>query len=326
MRYLVLVFMLMLSACASTTSIQNKQSSVPNGYVRVIGTGKNLEEARQNGFQLAVEMAVGSVVVTEKQAVNNNLMRDQILKHSSGYVEDFNIVEQSGTNLRYTIVMDVKVKNSQIAEIILNTGGKKGDLNSTKIFAQYSSYNKERNDAENLIGSFINTFPKSAFDAKIKSTSVTVDKNRDMVLVISIDYTWNAKWTNALIEHLNRVKDETKTTHRKIKIVQNSEGFSMFDNVTDYYVNDEKIFKKVFEGMFTTLYPVIEVVDNRGNTIIRGCDFNYPNFNAIRTTNTHTVNARYTIPKDSQTFINMKQMDHVNAYMTSNSEVCTSKF
>lgn len=322
MKYIVIVLALLLSACASTTI---KEPTAPTGYVRVLGTGKTFEEARLNGFQLAVEIAVGAVVVTEKQATNSILVRDQILKHSSGYVDDFKIIDRNETNRGYSVAMDVKVKSSQIADIILSTGDRTNKLNASRVYAQYDSYAKERADAEKLIDNLLNSFPKRAFDSKIKSTSITVDSNRDMILAISVDFTWNPAWVKSLTENLNRVSDEKKTTYQKISIVRKGSSFSMYDDITDYYINDDKIFKNAHNQLFTTLYPVIEVVDGNGRFIILGCDFNYPNFNKIRTTNTHTVNARYVIPKNSDTFINMKNMDHVNAYMTSDREVCSGK-
>lgn len=309
----------MLSACASTsTTTQPKPQS---GYVRVIGTGKNFEEARLDGFQLAVEMAVGAIVVTEKQANNNKLLRDQILKHSAGYVDDFKIIEQSGSNIRYTIVMDVRVKNSQIADVILSTGDKKGILDSSRIYAQYDTYNKERNDAERLIDNLINSYPKQAFNYKVNSTSIKLNTNRDMVIEIVSTITWNDVWVNALIENLDRVKDESKTTFRKISVVRKSKSaFSFSDDVTILYVNDETIYKKVFEGIFTTLYPVIEVMDKNNNWIIRGCG-DYPNFKSIGQY-VFTGTAEYVIPKNSQTFENMKNMDHVNVFLTKDRNTC----
>jgi hypothetical protein len=323
MKYLVIVLALVLSACASTAT---KEPAVSNGYVRVLGTGKTSEEARLNGFQLAVEIAVGAIVVAEKQATNNLLVRDQILKHSSGYVDDFKVIDSSRTNLGHTVTMDVKVKSSQIANVILSTGDNKNQLDSSRIYAQYNSYTKEREDAEKLINNLLDGFPRRAFDSKIKYTKITTDNNRDMVFSISVDINWNNAWVNSLSENLARVKDETKTTDRKISIVRLSPSmFSLSDDITDLYINDEKIFKNVSEKIFTTLYPVIEVVDSNGRFIIRGCGFNYPNFNKIRITNTHTVNANYTIPKNSDTFNNMKNMDRVNVFMTSNPDVCAGK-
>ena len=322
MKYLVILFALILSACASTPS---KEPKVTNGYVRVIGTGKTVEEARLNGFQLAVEIAVGAIVVTEKQATNNTLVRDQILKHSSGYVDDFKIIEQSGTSLRYTIVMDVKVRNSQIADVILSTSDKRGVLDSSRIYAQYDTFNKERNDAERLIDNLLNSYPKSAFNSVVKSTKIKLNNDRDMIIEITAELTWNPVWVDSLVENLNRVSDDSKTTFRKIEVVRKPKSsFGIFNENTVLFINDEKIYKKTFETVFTTLFPVVEVVDKYGNSIIRGCG-DYPNFRAIGAVEHFTANASYTIPKNSKTFFDLKEMDHVNAYMTSNRNVCLGK-
>lgn len=323
MKYLIITLALVLSACASTPP--DNKPKVANGYVRVLGTGKTVEEARLNGFQLAVEIAVGAIVVTEKQSTNNILVRDQILKHSSGYVDDFKIIEQSGTNLRYTIVMDVKVRSSQIADVILSTSDKRGKLDSSKIYAQYDSFNKERNDAEKLIDNLLNSYPRSAFNTKVESTKIKLNNDRDMVIEISAVFTWNQVWIDSLVENLNRVGDDNKTTFRKISIVRKPKSsFGIFDNTVDLPINDEKIYKKTFDTVYITLYPVVEVVDKYGNSIIRGCG-NYPNFKSMGGLDTYTANTAYTIPKNSKTFFDLKEMDHVNAYMTMNRDVCLGK-
>lgn len=322
MKYLAIVLVLMLSACASTPS---KEPKVENGYVRVLGTGKTVEEARRNGFQLAVEMAVGAIVVTEKQATNNVLVRDQILKHSSGYVDDFKLIDQSQTSMGYTITMDVKVKNSQIADVILSTGNKKGVLDSSRVYAQYDSYNKERDDAEKLIGNLLNGYPRSAFNSNVTSTRIRLNNDRDMVIEITAVVTWNPKWVDSLVENLNRVSDGGKSTYRKISIWRKPKSsLSMSDEKLDLFINDEKIYKKTFESIFVTMFSVVEVVDAYGNSIIRGCG-DYPNFKAVGMIDPFTINTAYTIPKDSKTFNDLKRMDHVNVYMTSNRNVCLGK-
>lgn len=320
MKYLVILFALMLSACASTPS-NNQLPKVDSGYVRVIGTGKNLEEARLNGFQLAVEIAVGAIVITEKQATNNVLVRDQILKHSSGYVDDFKIIEQSGTSLRYTVVMDVKVRNSQIADVILSTSNKTGVLNSARIYAQYDTINKERDDAEKLIGNLLNSYPKSAFTSNVKYTNIKLNSNRDMVIEISSTLTWNPIWINSFIENLNRVSDKNKNG-RKIEVLRKPKS-SMFNDGVVFRIDDDQIYNKIFTAIFVPLYPIVEVVDNYGNSIIRGCGY-YSEFDSIGQHNYEGV-AEYVIPKGSKTFDDLKNMHHVNVYMTPSRDVCLGK-
>ena len=323
MKSLIVVLVLMLSACASTPSLT--QPKVESGYVRVLGTGKTVEEARLNGFQLAVEIEVGAIVVSEKQATNNVLVRDQILKHSSGYVDDFKLIDQSQTSLGYSITMDVKVKKSQIADVVLSTGNKKGVLDSSRIYAQYGSFNKERDDAEKLINNLLIGYPRSAFNSDIKSTKIKLNNERDMVIEVTAVMTWNPKWVDSLIENLNRVSDDSKNTHRQIVVWRKPRSsFGAFDEKIDLFINDEQIYKKTFDSIFRQLYTVVEVVNAQGSSIIRGCG-DYSNFNAIGKMETFTVNASYTIPKNSKTFNDLKNMDHINVYMTSNRDVCLGK-
>jgi hypothetical protein len=283
-----------------------------------------MEEARLNGFQLAVEMAVGAVVISEKQATNNILVRDQIMKHSGGYVDDFKIIEQSGTSLRYTIVMDVKVRSSQIADVLLNTGTKKGTLDSARIYAQYESYNKERNDAEKVINNLLTGYPRNAFNTTIKSTKIRINNDRNMVVDISAEVTWNNKWVNSLVENLSRVSDKDKTTSNKISVVRKPSQFSIFDEKLQLYINDDIIYRKTSNTIFTQLFTIVEVVDAYGDAIIRGCG-DYSGFDAIGEVATFTTNASYTIPKNSRTFENMKNMDHVNVYVDSTRAACLGK-
>lgn len=325
MKYLTLLLVLAISACANTpTSISNNLPEPENGYYRVMGTGKNFEEARLDGFKLAVEKAVGSIVVTEKLANNNILIRDQIVLHSSGYVDDFKIIERSGSNISYRVIMDVKVKSSQIANIILGTTNKAGRVDSNRVYGQYDSINQERKEAESLINNLLDSFPRKSFKIDIKPMRVKLDDNRDMLIEIDSTISWNEAWLNNLIETFNRVKDNDKTTRRKIDVVKNPSDFDIFNNKTTLYINDEQIFRKAFDTLFITLYPVIEIVDKNGNWIIRGCA-SYPNYGAIGDVKPTHAGARYTIPKNSQTFENLKQMDHVNIYMTTNYNVCKNK-
>jgi len=63
-------------------------------YVEVIGEGATVEQARQQGFRLAVEHAVGTVVSSETEVRNDRQVRDEIITYASGYVDRFEVVEQ----------------------------------------------------------------------------------------------------------------------------------------------------------------------------------------------------------------------------------------
>lgn len=217
--------------------------------------------------------------------------------------------------------MDVKVRNSQIADVILSTSNKTGVLNSARIYAQYDTINKERDDAEKLIGNLLNSYPKSAFTSNVKYTNIKLNSNRDMVIEISSTLTWNPIWINSFIENLNRVSDKNKNG-RKIEVLRKPKS-SMFNDGVVFRIDDDQIYNKIFTAIYVPLYPIVEVVDNYGNSIIRGCGY-YSEFDSIGQHNYEGI-AEYVIPKGSKTFNDLKNMHHVNVYMTTSRDVCLGK-
>ena len=79
--------MLFLTACAST-GVEKTSGTVGYSpeYTRALGTGKTIDEAKTNAFNVAIEIVVGSVVITERQSNNNQLIRDEIIRASSKFV------------------------------------------------------------------------------------------------------------------------------------------------------------------------------------------------------------------------------------------------
>ena len=63
-------------------------------YIEVMGEGRSPEEARNNGFRLAVEQAVGTIVASESEVNNTRLVRDEIISYASGYIFKYEIIKQ----------------------------------------------------------------------------------------------------------------------------------------------------------------------------------------------------------------------------------------
>ena len=62
--------------------------------VIVTGVGTDPDKAVQNAFSQAIEQTVGLLVDAETVVKNDQLIRDEILTYSRGYVEKYKIVKQ----------------------------------------------------------------------------------------------------------------------------------------------------------------------------------------------------------------------------------------
>lgn len=333
MKYIVFVLALLLTACASTTvtpPLKDFPKDSKDGYARVLGTGKTFEEAKLNGFQLAVELAVGSVVVTEKKATNNLIVRDQILKHSSGYIDDFKIIDQSVTSTGYLITMDIKVKSSRIAEVILNTGEKQiGVFDSPLIMDQYNSYINERKDAERLIDNLLNVYPKNSFIITKSPSKIGVNIDRDMVLSMPYTIKWSDAWIESFLETVGRVSDPNKSETQTISVIHKKlkPGIIYDYEQLELHIADYKIYKKVNDTISSKIYIVITLEDINNRVLHVVCNHNFPMFDAIPgNVPWYKGTAEITINKGSDLFNNFKKVDHVSVTPSVNYKMCDNNY
>ena len=62
--------------------------------VVVTGDGADADKALQNAFSQAIEQAVGVLVDAETVVKNDQLIRDEVLTYSRGYVEKYEVVKR----------------------------------------------------------------------------------------------------------------------------------------------------------------------------------------------------------------------------------------
>ena len=143
MKYLLPLLMLALTACASDKPTGKSFSGLTEpGYVRVIGTGKNFEDAKTNGFRTAIEIIVGSIVISDAEVKSNQLIRDEIAKHSAGYVDDYKIISNATTDFGVSLVMDINVKSSKIHERVLGKFKDPEPLNGSKMTTPFNKFRR----------------------------------------------------------------------------------------------------------------------------------------------------------------------------------------
>ena len=175
-------------------------------YVQVEATADSKESARNEAFRLAVEMAVGTIVVAETEIKNTEILRKDFLKYSSGYIDNFSIKSESIVGDKIRLVVDVWVGESKIADRILNVSKADGVIDGDRIAVQQKSIKLEKDNASRLIEIVAKDFPMKSFDVKVGKSQSYVD-GRKTVIDIPVFIRWNSKYLDSLIEILDRTKD-----------------------------------------------------------------------------------------------------------------------
>jgi len=275
MKYL-LILTLALSMCVSNAMEKTSGSDTQEKYTRVLGTGKTEEEAKLNGFKIAVQIVVGSVIVTEKEANTNNLTRDKIVDYSAGYVDDYKIIDKTVTTSGYSLIMDVLVKNSKIAEQILNKGKNDAMLEGPRLSEQYKSFLSERKSGEQFIDTVLGNYPSNAYSVKVGKVDFKLDTNNNSILIVPYEVRMNPKWLESLRESLTIMADGDNRSPGSIKVTIKKPD-EWFGNTSIHNFNDSYRMKRIVDNINDVLNVQVKIVDNSGSTLYAIC-FQSPRF------------------------------------------------
>lgn len=177
----------------------------PVYYAKVQATGPDAERARQHAFRLAVEQAVGVVVLNETEVKNGSVVRNEIIHHSSGYVDKFNILEQKQVGNSVQLTVEVWVASSMISNRLLNSSSTAGVVNGSRIAVQISSLQDQRQQTDKLLDAFFRDYPTRAFDIILQPVKVWFAQNRQGYLTVPFAVRWNSQYINSLTELVKTV-------------------------------------------------------------------------------------------------------------------------
>ena len=167
-------------------------------YIEVAGDGATTEQARQNGFRLAVEQAIGSLVSSEAEVQNGRLIRDEIINYSAGYVDRFDIVKTEPTSRGSRVTMKVWVKRSALANRLLNESKQSAEVDGATASVSFQTAVYERQSGDRLLASVLKDFPQRAFEIQIGKSRVTFTGNRQAKLEIPIVVEFSKHYLDSL--------------------------------------------------------------------------------------------------------------------------------
>ena len=178
--------------------------------VDVISEGFSVEQARLEGFRTAVNQAVGSVVATQTQTQNQQLVRDEIINYSSGFVDRFEILEQQELGSQVRLKMRVWVAESRLAHRLLAQSYDSQQVPGGRIGAQVETLLEERRQGDRLIEAVMKDYPHRAFDVQVGKSSVKFDEHRQASIVTDVTIRWDRRFTDAVRDTLRQTNDPVK--------------------------------------------------------------------------------------------------------------------
>ena len=162
-KTLTLVFALVLGVLPLSAQLGGDGDAVAietlvagEGENKIIATGYGMthEEAEQDALRNAVSEAVGSVVSSSTTIVNDEIVTDEILSLSHGFVKTHKAMSVKGNAYNgFEVTIVAIVTRSQLIET-LATQGVKVEYNAGGVFAKYNEWDRLKQEELAMVNKF----------------------------------------------------------------------------------------------------------------------------------------------------------------------------
>lgn len=197
MRYIL--FLLTLFFC----------DSVLANPVRVAGYGASYEEAKKDGFRKAIEYKVGSMILSETERRNYELVRNDLIIYSSGYITNFKVIERKN-NTQVSLLMDVWVEEKNITQRLTSVSSTVSEFDGELHSAQIESIIDRKQRAKELLDSVLNDYPKRAYVLKQYAYNIDISNIDRPTLKVNFSLGWNPEYILSLQETLSIIQEKGK--------------------------------------------------------------------------------------------------------------------
>jgi len=174
-------------------------------YLRVESSGQDENSALTSAFRLAVSQALGSLILAEYEVRDQEVIRNDVINYSSGYVDDFKVLSRRSENGLTVITADVWVKHSRLSERLLNHSRSAGSVDGAKTRIQQETLTHSRREGDRALVAVLNDFPKRAYMITPGPTKTFYNDSRNRSIELSFRVDWSRDYIESLREILSKV-------------------------------------------------------------------------------------------------------------------------
>jgi hypothetical protein len=202
-----LSMMLVFSLQASAGIVESGKWLSASTYYAIVTTQASSEQsARSQAFQLAIEHAVGSVVLNEKTVRNKTVTQNDLLSYSSGRVTKFNYLKNSTIDGFTTLTLEIWVSRSPIADRIQQS---QPGTKISRIGAILKDAKTQTTKANEMITGVFDDYPKNAYTV---STNVAYNIDaHEPILIVNYVIVWNKAYIDAIEDVLAIVSNNNRS-------------------------------------------------------------------------------------------------------------------
>ncbi len=181
------------------------------------GVGMDFEGAKTDAIRNAITQVVGSYVTSETHIQNFDLINDEVLTYSAGFVKDVKILgkRQDASKLHHVdieaVVVSTRIKR-KLEELNIATR----DVEGQSLFAEAFSRVEEQKSAAQLLEGVLSKFPQAAYIIEVGKPEIV--STNQATKMAKVNFPIQIKWDQAFIGDLKNILGQvSKETIERIK-------------------------------------------------------------------------------------------------------------
>lgn len=241
-------------------------------HVLVKSAGKDERDARMHGFQIAVEYAVGQLIVSETEVKDDVVARKDIIQYSSGFVSRYDVKDKSIIGDETVVVMDVWVKSNKIADRLVNHTKQKNTIDGRNLAAQIKTTQQQSSNGDKVLKAILSDYPTRSFNVTHKDVYAQHNGNRTVSMTIPITFTWNESYLKSVGEALVAINEGVHYKNRKYgyRLVSRLPGI-VYSPTYDVWTEDFTRYT-MFNDTFTKVGVQVDIFNRAGLRIHSQCE------------------------------------------------------
>lgn len=174
-------------------------------FVTVKAYGATTDQARTQALRTAVDQALGSVINSEREVRDRQLVRSEVVQYAAGYVDRYEVRQVQQEQGLVAMTMDVWVKRSQLSDRLLGNHNKPGYIDGSRLQAQAETLTHSRQQGDKLLQTVLADFPHRAYDVVQGPSKVYYTDQRELMLELTFVIKWHWPYVQSLIKTLDTV-------------------------------------------------------------------------------------------------------------------------
>jgi hypothetical protein len=180
--------------------------------VEVTGVGDNAQAAKEDAIRNAVQAVVGSYVSSDLAMQDRQLVKDQVLSYSAGYVSKLDVLSQERESSGlYRIRVRAEVSREKVKRKLDELHVATNVVDGDSLFAESLSAVERRDNSRRVVTAVLERYPQSAFVAKVGKPSITAASGEKTRVAIPYGIAWDQAYLEELHAALVGVGGQKRT-------------------------------------------------------------------------------------------------------------------